>query len=688
MTEANPALNAHQHPESDDNAWTDPFTGLVEDQPSDDDDFSLTEMFQDLADEAPEIPEELSKPPEIMRINALDQVQLASVEAVTASESQESQETLARVVPTVLASSAVSTSATSTPPISTPPASAPPEISVPRPVLKAKIDRAKAENILPKAAEILPESAPAPAAISNVPVNVPVADLMPQVAVDPMPPVAAIEKLKEAQNSESEPPNLADLISLIQELNQCNSVLLDRVSQLEDALEQSQHSLKSSEVPRYSPQQTIPEGWSISQAQITTLTNQLEFAHQTNQRQRILNETLTAQWETSQERVAQLEREAAMLQQRYNEQSQSLAHAEITSHELQSRLYRQQRYTLQFKVALEKCLEVPPPQYEGSMAQDMMASLTDTTDATDYGFASGLASPAAEIKPWSADKSATLNLPGVKSNVLPSRSSRTVESSPVENLQLSDVELPAFLRAIAKNNADAIADDATQITASGAEDRSEGLAIASDHSDHSDHPDNTYPDNTYPDNTAQPNNSLLPKALDNAVQPLADLLAQALMKHGFHSNGSEFVKAEPTQPEVVPEVVNVLSDSEPAPSQGTNQPDQAHQADSSVSYDNDIPWDELAHLVDVSNQDAVRASLSGDFSAFESINFDALDVADESVSEVPPAVNTSPQEEPVRQVAAPQEEPIASPIEPRRRSLAMIDLPTFPRINAAKSAAT
>ncbi|NJO79613.1 MAG: hypothetical protein HC827_14605 [Cyanobacteria bacterium RM1_2_2] len=40
-------------------------------------------------------------------------------------------------------------------------------------------------------------------------------------------------------------PNLADLITLIQELNQCNGALMDRVSQLEEDLESSQSALQA-----------------------------------------------------------------------------------------------------------------------------------------------------------------------------------------------------------------------------------------------------------------------------------------------------------------------------------------------------------------------------------------------------------------------------------------------------------
>ncbi|NJN87177.1 MAG: hypothetical protein HC881_13870 [Leptolyngbyaceae cyanobacterium SL_7_1] len=100
--------------------------------------------------------------------------------------------------------------------------------------------------------------------------------------------------------------------------------------------------------------------------QFTKLTNELEFTRQKDKRQQILLETLKGQLETSQERVAQLERECTLTQQRYNEQLQLLNQRENDCRDLRSRLQRQQRYTLQFKAALEKCLEVPPPNYDSA----------------------------------------------------------------------------------------------------------------------------------------------------------------------------------------------------------------------------------------------------------------------------------------------------------------------------------
>ncbi len=99
-----------------------------------------------------------------------------------------------------------------------------------------------------------------------------------------------------------------------------------------------------------------------AEQQVAHLTSDLEQTVQTAQRQQILVETLTVQLNASQEQVAQLERECSQHQQRYAEQVQLALQAESACRDLRSRLNRQQRYTLQFKAALEKCLEVPAAQ--------------------------------------------------------------------------------------------------------------------------------------------------------------------------------------------------------------------------------------------------------------------------------------------------------------------------------------
>lgn len=163
------------------------------------------------------------------------------------------------------------------------------------------------------------------------------------------------------------PSETLELVVLIQELHSSNSNLLKRVIHLEQALAECQKDLQSHKKRTHvaesiSAQQS--QDLAATQEQVKCLSHELSASHQTGQRQQILIENLTDQLESSQERVAQIERECSLIQASYNEQSHALMQSEDTCGELRTRLTRQQRYTLQLKVALEKCLEIPFPSYQ------------------------------------------------------------------------------------------------------------------------------------------------------------------------------------------------------------------------------------------------------------------------------------------------------------------------------------
>lgn len=203
------------------------------------------------------------------------------------------------------------------------------------------------------------------------------------------------------QMTESQ-PDIAQLIALIQELNQCNNALLDRVSQLEEALETTQMVLKEERERSHSLTGANSQDMVEARQQISSLFNELEQSHQTNQRQQMLVEALTEQFTLSQERVAQLERECTAAQQQCTEQAQMLTQSEYSCRDLRVRLQRQQRYTMQFKAALERCLEAPnlPHEAQTSGPSTPVIALSDAlpTFAT-----SPLVPKVRHIRPWSAE---------------------------------------------------------------------------------------------------------------------------------------------------------------------------------------------------------------------------------------------------------------------------------------------
>jgi hypothetical protein len=175
-------------------------------------------------------------------------------------------------------------------------------------------------------------------------------------------------------------PNPEDLVTLIQDLNHCNDALLQRVGELEEALERSQAALQS-ELERYQGQ---PSPGPASPPQVAQLLSELDIANDGLRRTTIHNQTLQSELEVGHQRIAQLERECTLLQDRLGEKSAALVKVDATCRDLKSRLHRQQQYTLQFKAALEKCLNTTP----------VSASDSETNP--------GLTMPKADqIKPWS-----------------------------------------------------------------------------------------------------------------------------------------------------------------------------------------------------------------------------------------------------------------------------------------------
>ncbi|GAP95727.1 hypothetical protein [Leptolyngbya sp. NIES-2104] len=153
------------------------------------------------------------------------------------------------------------------------------------------------------------------------------------------------------------------------------------------------------------------EAIATTQAEVAQLNQTLEQAHQAQQKQQILIETLTAQLETSQAQVAQLERDCALTKQKYDQQIQDLRQSENACRDLRSRLHRQQQYTLQFKAALEKCLDVTATQkIEESVDQ---AISEDESRSESIGFVR-----AQPVQPWSTTlDSDPWNLEPVSTNI-------------------------------------------------------------------------------------------------------------------------------------------------------------------------------------------------------------------------------------------------------------------------------
>ncbi|MEO0769011.1 MAG: hypothetical protein AAFY72_06200 [Cyanobacteria bacterium J06649_4] len=227
-----------------------------------------------------------------------------------------------------------------------------------------------------------------------------------------------------------------ELLNLIHDLNECNDVLLARVSQLEADLENTQQTLKAESEQAKFAQNKLAEQLSTQQAsaqnaaqnaqqQIAKAVDQLETTEQLLQRQHLIRETLQAELDNAQERISQLEHEAALSAQQHAAEAQARVQAETTNRDLRSRLQRQQRYTLQFKAALEKSLTVTSArnnqaQYtqnsssyatsagrQGGRINAMAQPFQEkTAQPTSFQDASSVTMPKAQrIMPWAAGSS-------------------------------------------------------------------------------------------------------------------------------------------------------------------------------------------------------------------------------------------------------------------------------------------
>lgn len=184
-------------------------------------------------------------------------------------------------------------------------------------------------------------------------------------------------------------------VKVVQILHECNRDLIHRVTELEAELDESRQNRQDQETQLLNRTQEL----GATQDQVKRLFKKLEIANQVIRQQQVLVETLTQQWEVSQTRLAQMERDTALTQQRYNEQFHELVQSQNSNRELRSRLHRQQRQTLQFKVALERCLE---NQIQSEIGRPTVETLSIITEGQVLPSSSTLLTPKAPpVKPWS-----------------------------------------------------------------------------------------------------------------------------------------------------------------------------------------------------------------------------------------------------------------------------------------------
>ena len=220
------------------------------------------------------------------------------------------------------------------------------------------------------------------------------------------------------QTSTTEQPRQreTELLNLVRDLNECNDVLLAKVSQLEESLERSQAALQA-EIDRAGPP---------GDREIVQLVTELEQSNQALQHHQMRSETLQTELTSLRKRTVQLETDHTELLQRHTEQSQELLQANTNCRDLRARLQRQQRYTLQFKAALEKCLSMSTDSSNTSIANLNTPGITmPTVD---------------EIRPWESALGNTRLDPQLESMIRGSQTSGQTSASPSTSLNTLEIE--------------------------------------------------------------------------------------------------------------------------------------------------------------------------------------------------------------------------------------------------------
>ncbi|ACK69502.1 conserved hypothetical protein [Gloeothece citriformis PCC 7424] len=168
-----------------------------------------------------------------------------------------------------------------------------------------------------------------------------------------------------------------DWFTLAHKLGQQNRELLKTVVELEQALAESQHQLQHQKLRAQNAEALLTQQTqqlTQTQGKRTQLIQELEQAQQLAQNQQVFIETLTQQLENTQHQTANLERECAFLKEDNNTKTQKLIFLEEQIQEFRSRLFRQQRYTLQYKAALDQCLNFPLTEIDNSLTVSSITS--------------------------------------------------------------------------------------------------------------------------------------------------------------------------------------------------------------------------------------------------------------------------------------------------------------------------
>ncbi|BAU65514.1 hypothetical protein STA3757_29020 [Stanieria sp. NIES-3757] len=263
------------------------------------------------------------------------------------------------------------------------------------------------------------------------------------------------------ENHESDPNesqvNEIDWHKLAHKLREHNRKLLKKVFKLEQELAEvtnlvQKQTQRSQNTDTLIAQQA--KELNQNQEEIANLIAQIETLQQEEQNQKLLNENLSKQLQASQQQIAQLERECALIQENYNNKTHELLAKEQLAQELDARLHRQQRYTLQYKTALDRYIEyansssvdsTPTNSIKANNKPIQAWSERSRGEAKEHSVTSLKSSEPSNVTPFKNSNSSESNQPPLKETNWPSPVINTVNTEKKPK-SLAAVELPKFPR--------------------------------------------------------------------------------------------------------------------------------------------------------------------------------------------------------------------------------------------------
>ncbi len=193
-----------------------------------------------------------------------------------------------------------------------------------------------------------------------------------------------------------------DWFTAAQKLHQQNKYLTETIAGLEQELAATQEQLQSQIIQSRTKELLISkqkEEFNLSQEETSRLLKEIESDREVIRRQQNNLDSLSQELKASQELVSQLQRQCSRIQESEQEKAERILQLERQERELKARLTRQQRHSLQFKAALDRCLQVP-----GYISQGKDSGKTEPVPLPNITISSNSPIPKVQpIQPWSSE---------------------------------------------------------------------------------------------------------------------------------------------------------------------------------------------------------------------------------------------------------------------------------------------